>query len=323
VTNIFTCIEDLRRKLEKHRKKVLNETSTRTIFIDPLLKCLGWDVTDPDEVHLEYPTIDNRSVDYAPKLNRNPVLFIEAKALNDPLNEVKAITQVVGYAANAGVEWCVLTNGVNYKVYKSTEQVVAPDKLLYEVSIDPEDSGGRSVQEVVDLLKRFSKESMANKVLDDIGTEVFTTGKIRKALDKLFSAPPPNLIRLIRKTVDDDSIKPNQIEDALKRLWAQTSEVEATQEPATHIDINKRNVLPEKKDKEYNEETHIDGKPQEVIELYKSIDQFCRELDPKTVQRKFRAKTVNYLVDKKIFLWSSYYKKWFTYLVKVNLLSFR
>ena len=67
-------------------------------------------VRDPDEVELEYSTIDGKSVDYAPKINRKPVLFIEAKPLNDPLTDVKSITQVVGYAANAGVEWCILTN---------------------------------------------------------------------------------------------------------------------------------------------------------------------------------------------------------------------
>lgn len=301
MANIFSCIEDLRRKLERHRKEGLKETPTRTIFIDPLLKCLGWDVTDPDEVHLEYPTIDNRSVDYAPKLNRKPVLFIEAKALNDPLSDVKAITQVVGYAANAGVEWCILTNGINYKVYKSTEKVEAPDKLLYQVSIDPKDTDGRSLQEVIDLLMRFSKESMANEVLDEIGEEVFTTGKIRKALDKLFLNPPPNLIKIIRKTVNDEKIKPKQIEEALKRLWAQTSEEEIQNKPLNAPVEENIVELNAQKDKSYNEEIHIKEKPQEVIELYKTIDKYCRELDPKNVQKIYQAKTVNYLINKKIF----------------------
>ena len=97
---IVTCIERLRKKLEKHRRDDLKEYPTRTIFIDPLLQALGWDVRDPDEVELEYPTIDAKSVDYAPKINRKPVLFIEAKPLNDPLTDVKSITQVV--------EWCYI-----------------------------------------------------------------------------------------------------------------------------------------------------------------------------------------------------------------------
>jgi len=86
---IIKCIEDLRTKLDKYIKENLKEYSTRIIFIDPLLQALGWNVKDPDEVELEYPTIDGKSVDYAPKINRKPVLFIEAKPLNDPLTDVK------------------------------------------------------------------------------------------------------------------------------------------------------------------------------------------------------------------------------------------
>ncbi len=73
---IISCIEELRLKLDRHRKEDIKEYPTRTIFIDPLLESLGWDVRDPDEVQLEYPTIDAKSVDYAPKVNRRPVLAV-------------------------------------------------------------------------------------------------------------------------------------------------------------------------------------------------------------------------------------------------------
>ena len=108
-------IEEIRGKLESLQRHTLNETSTRTIIIDPLLESLGWDIRDPDEVQLEYPTVDGKSVDYALTINKKTVLLVEAKALDDPLTDVKAITQVVGYAANDGVEWCVLTNGIVWK----------------------------------------------------------------------------------------------------------------------------------------------------------------------------------------------------------------
>jgi hypothetical protein len=223
--DIVSCIEDLRSKLDRYRKEDLKEYPTRTIFVDPLLQSLGWDVRDTDEVELEYPTIDGKAVDYAPKINRKPVLFIEAKPLNDPITEVKSITQVVGYAANAGVEWCILTNGVTYKVYRSTEKAEAPDKLLFEVSIDPKESEDRSVEQIAEQFNRFSRDAMAKGILDEIGEQVFTTGKIRKALDKLFQDPPSKLIRVIRSVVADESIKPTQIQAALKRLWAPSSEV--------------------------------------------------------------------------------------------------
>jgi hypothetical protein len=76
---LYKCIENLWMKLDKHRKGELKEYPTGTIFIEPSLEALGWDVEDPEEVELEYPTIGGKSVDYAAKINRKPVLFIEAK----------------------------------------------------------------------------------------------------------------------------------------------------------------------------------------------------------------------------------------------------
>jgi hypothetical protein len=135
--NVEKSIDTLRAQLERHRPSGLKEYPTRTIFIDPLLLALGWDVRDPDEVELEYPTVDGKSVDYAMKINRKVVFLLEAKQLGDALDDVKSITQVVGYAANDGIDWCVLTNGVRYKVYRASEKASAPEKLLFEVSIDP------------------------------------------------------------------------------------------------------------------------------------------------------------------------------------------
>jgi predicted transport protein len=295
---IIKCIENLRMKLDKHRKDDLKEYPTRTIFVDPLLQALGWDVRDPDEVELEYPTIDGKSVDYAPKINRKPVLFIEAKPLNDPLTDVKSITQVVGYAANAGVEWCILTNGVTYKVYRSTEKAEAPDKLLFEISLDPKETEGMTIQQVAEQFARFSRDAMAEGLLDEIGEQIFTTGKIRKALDKLFMDPPNTLIRLIRSTIGDDTIKPTQAKKALKRLWAQTSEIEI---PSTLGAKPAPPEIPKVGGKEYSEEHHLKGKPQEVLELFRTIDKFCREFDPTEVQRKYLAKYIRYTHGKNIF----------------------
>lgn len=297
---IISCIESLRMKLDRHRRGDLKEYPTRTIFVDPLLQALGWDVRDPDEVELEYATIDGRSVDYAPKINRNPVLFIEAKPLNDPLTDVKSITQVVGYAANAGVEWCILTNGVTYKVYRSTEKAEAPDKLLFEISLDPKETEGMSIQQVAEQFARFSRDAMARGLLDEIGEQVFTTGKIRKALDKLFMEPPNTLIRLIRSSIGDDTIKPMQVKKALKRLWAQTSEVEIPSSYEFGVEAIPPDT-PRVRGKAYSEEHHIKGKPQEVVQLFRTIDKFCRELDPITVQRKYLAKYIRYTHGKNIF----------------------
>jgi len=298
--DIVKCIESLRVQLDRHRKDGLKEYPTRTIFIDPLLAALGWDVRDPDEVELEHPTVDGKSVDYAMKVNRKVVLHLEAKQLGDPLDDVKSITQVVGYAANDGIEWCVLTNGVRYKVYKASERASAPDKLLFEVSIDSKDTGGLTVEELARQFNRLSRESMAKGLLDQLGTEIFTTGKVRKALDCLFAETPASFVRLIRKTMTDSSVTPSQIEEALRRIW----DTGKPTPPATSVgtDSQKQTLrVSERPSAEYSETHHTEGKPNEVVELYRGLARFCQDLAPGKVTRSYKAKYISWSLDKAIF----------------------
>lgn len=298
--DIVKCIENLRIQLDRHRKDGLKEYPTRTIFIDPLLAALGWDVRDPDEVVLEHPTVDGKSVDYAMKVNRKVVLHLEAKQLGDPLDDVKSITQVVGYAANDGIEWCVLTNGVRYKVYKASEKASAPDKLLFEVSIDPNDSNGLTVEELARQFSRLSRESMAKGLLDKLGTEIFTTGKVRKVLDRLFAETPASFIRLIRKTMADSSVTPSQIEQALRRIWDTGKEpIAGTTKAASPR--GKKATVSSRQTTEYTETHHTEGKPNEVVELYRGLDRFCQDLAPGKVTRAYKSKYISWSLDKAIF----------------------
>jgi predicted transport protein len=301
LSDLKARITELQAQLDRHRRTGLKEYPTRTIFIDPLLEALGWDVRDPDEVELEYPTIDAKSVDYALKINRKPVALIEAKPLDDPLDDVKAITQVVGYAANDGVEWCVLTNGVRYRVYRSSERAAAPDKLLFEVTIDPKSEHAISVDEVASHLSRLSRASLAGGILDQLGEEVFTTGKVRKGLDRLFIDPPNSLVRLVREAAADPALTPVQIRGALSRIWhgqpSPTPISGAEHSPAPSLQ-------PEREPRgrrDYGEPHHLEGKPAEVVELYRALDRFCQDLAPGQITRRHLAKYISWTAKGHIF----------------------
>lgn len=299
--DLTRCIETLRAQIERHSRSGLKEYPTRTIFIDPLLEALGWDIRDPEDVELEYSTVDGKSVDYALKINRKPVLLLEAKQLNDSLDDVKAITQVVGYATNDGIEWCVLTNGLRYKVYRTSERAAAPEKLLYEVSIHPKDTQGLSVDQVASQLSRLSRDSIARGVLDDLGDEIFSTTKVRKALDKLFSEPPGPLIRSIRKLIGDEALTSKQIELALGRIWrpaiphTAVVEREAARHGARQAGRGPGPV------RHYSESQHTAGKPSEVVELYRGLDKLCLDLASAEVIRKHLAKYITWAHEKDIF----------------------
>jgi hypothetical protein len=106
-------------KLQQRRSRI-GEQDTKTILINPILGALGWDLQSIDDVSQEYrhKPKDN-PVDYALFFLRQPCLFVEAKALGSNLDDRKWISQTISYATIAGVEWCILTNGAEYRLYNA------------------------------------------------------------------------------------------------------------------------------------------------------------------------------------------------------------
>lgn len=314
---LIEAIEMIRQKLPGWRRHCLNETSTRTIIIDELLRALGWDVSDPDEVQLEYPTVDSKFVDYALKLNRKPVLLVEAKALGDGLEDVKAITQITGYAANDGIVWCILTNGVKWRVYRSVEQCPAPDKMMYEADLDPDSPDGMTVEQVARQMWRFSCEEMAKGTLDALGEQTFTDGKVRKALQALLADPPRSLLNLVRSASGDGDIAPRQIKESLVRIASDAEAGDAplgpdtpkARAPAKANDGSRsdgaRKAWATRRAKKgqspYDEAHHLRGRPQEAVSLYRSLERLCLSFLPSGVSRRYLAKSVNFILGKRCF----------------------
>ena len=309
---LVKSIEHIRVNLDGWRKRSLKETPTRTIVVDPLLEALGWDVRDPDEVELEYPTVGGKSVDYALKINRKAVLLVEAKPLDAGLKDVKAVAQVVAYAANDGIAWCVLTNGVHWQVYRSIEECPAPDKLMYEVSIDPRDSEGLTVQQTAEQLWRLSREEMAKGTLDALGEQTFTDGKVRKALDRIMIDAPRSLLNAVKAAAGDASLRPRKIKESLARIW--TGATPLVEPQAERVEVGKprgrkdrrRGAArtgrgPRRAKAEYDEQRHTRGKPKEVLELYRSIDRLCLSLKPGDIDKRYLAKCVSYSYGRHIF----------------------
>src|SRR5690242_16203950 len=107
-----------------------SEEDTKRAFITPLIEALGWDIRLLSEVRNEYRyKPQDNPADYALFLNRTPCLFVEAKALGITLDDRKWIVQAINYANAAGVDWCVLTNGDEWRIYKVHAQVEAEQKL--------------------------------------------------------------------------------------------------------------------------------------------------------------------------------------------------
>ena len=84
--DLHGVIKKLQDTIETHRDYLSeHETRTRQVLIDPLLRELGWDVSDPGVVQLEFKSKQGW-VDYALMNEDWPVAAIEAKKLGERFN---------------------------------------------------------------------------------------------------------------------------------------------------------------------------------------------------------------------------------------------
>lgn len=156
------------------------------------------------------------------------------------------------------------------------------------------------MDQVVSQLSRLSKDSLAQGLLDQLGEEIFTTAKVRKALDRLFAEPQGPLLRLIRKAIPEDTITPKQIQQSLARIW-RGGQIKLVGGGETVREAKRQRGLTRGGARDYGEAHHIQGKPQEVLELYRALDRFCQDLAPGQVARKHLAKYVSWSRGKWIF----------------------
>ena len=102
--------------LANAKSKDVNESDTVIIITDMLADVFGYDKYA--EVTSEL-AIKGTYCDLAIKLDGKIRLLIEAKAIGIELKDAH-IKQAVDYAANQGIEWVVLTNAVQWRIYSVT-----------------------------------------------------------------------------------------------------------------------------------------------------------------------------------------------------------
>ena len=110
-----------------------HETRTRQVLIDPLLRELGWDVSDPKMVQLEYG-VEKEWADYALMSDDKPVALIEAKAFGKPLKG-KATDQVLIYANKKVIPYMIVTDGDKWEMYDVFKQVELTERRIMEFQL--------------------------------------------------------------------------------------------------------------------------------------------------------------------------------------------
>jgi predicted transport protein len=277
-----------------------NEANTKVLLIEPLLAALGWDPGDLDAVEREYRVYDKTCLDYALKIDGKARLFVEAKGVGKNLDDKQFIAQTVNYANNEGVLWCVLTNGLTYRVYKTNEPVPMEQKLLFEVDLGA--ANGATTLDMAKSLELIARQSIVDEALDHWGERVFTDGRVRKALGQLAAQPTTPFLNELGKLLGKPEISTDKLRESLARvLDAESLQTPKPSEATPTVHKPKPPVgNPPGGSKEYPLDHHLAGKPAAIVDSFEQLDQFGRELGA-DVTRRVRKQYVGYFAGKKSF----------------------
>ena len=208
-------LPDIRGLIARYEGMGITEMETRASLINPMLNALGWRVGDLEQVRQEYrfQSSDN-PVDYALMEGGKPSLFVEAKALGRNLGDHKWASQIMGYAIVAGVEWVVLTDGNEYRIYNTHAPVPVAEKLFHTVRVTDDDA---SAGEILDLLSRSGQPKDRLKAQWHAH---FVDRQVRKALQRLFApVPDESFVSLLQAATAE--LSEGDIAASLRRVQPQ------------------------------------------------------------------------------------------------------
>ena len=121
---LLELVETLRARIDAHGAALRgSEALTRYALIDPLLRELGWDTSNPDMVVPEYRVPNNQMADYVLLNEGSPAIVVESKKLDEPLQGGKALDQGILYCAHTGSKHFLLTDGRRWEIYESSSTV--------------------------------------------------------------------------------------------------------------------------------------------------------------------------------------------------------
>ena len=191
------------------RTRDVNESDTVVIVTDLLQEIFGYDKYS--EITSEH-MIRGTFVDLAIKIDAALQLLIEVKAIGLDLKD-SHVKQSVDYAANHGVEWVALTNGVTWRVYKVFFKKPIEHELVLEFNLC--ELNHRN-QDHLELLWLLAKESWQKARLGEYHSQKQALSRFSLAA-LILSEPVLDVIRReLRRNSPGVKIELEEIQEAIR-----------------------------------------------------------------------------------------------------------
>lgn len=201
--------------LDSAKSRDVNESDTSMIVSDMLADVFGYDKYN--EITREL-CVRGTYCDLAVRIDQKFQFLIEVKAIGVDLKE-QHIRQGVDYAANQGIEWVALTNGLTWKVFRVSFGKPIDKELVVDLNLPL--LSGKNDDDIAKLFL-LSRESIVKSALEEYHDQKQAANKYVLAA-AILSDPVLEVVRrqLRRMSkdlrVETDDLRAAISQDVLKR----------------------------------------------------------------------------------------------------------
>lgn len=190
-----------------------NEMAVRCQIVNPILRSLGWDPENPEEVQPNVST-EEGIPDYSLLKDGKKVLFIEAKKLSIDIDQREIIRKLANYCFGEGMKYGILTNGAVWTLFRAFQEgTTLAERLVWKIDVEKDD-----ITACIRRLNTISKgnigdiEKLIKKlhILDEIWQSLLDEPKdVAKGFIPVFDS-------LIKEGYPDYQFDQSEIEDFIK-----------------------------------------------------------------------------------------------------------
>lgn len=236
---LFLMLRGFRKKYLSGRYSELDESATRLMINEFLADILGF--ASLDEIKTEY-MIRGTYADYIIQIKGKRYFIVEVKAMPIELS-AKHLRQAIGYAANEGIEWALLTNGRKFDFYRIIFEKPIACRQVFSIDLSDE----KQFKLAAESLQYLTKWLMPHRGLDNLWYRVSALDPIN--LSKLFySKQIINFLRRELKHTYRNRFDKEEIISAINRVVEERVEcVKPIRKRRSRRHHRERNAMTEQK----------------------------------------------------------------------------
>jgi len=233
--------QELYKKLQAYAKqylkkeyKELDESATRLMINSLLTNVFGY--IELEEIKTEY-RIRGEYADYIIQLKRKKQFVVEVKSIQLDLNE-KHLRQSVGYAANEGVDWIILTNGKQVELYRVLFGKPISTRKIFDFDL----SDAKELKNMCEMLYLLTKKSVLRDELDHFWARFEALEPI-KLSGHLYSSEVVRFLRKVLKSKTGLYFGDDDILDSIQKIVSTKIESVKPKSPTSLVGKKKKPVV--------------------------------------------------------------------------------